>query len=196
MFQKLSRYYKLPDEVTADASGRTLRSKSLRLLPPVAGRFLHRVEAGDRLDHLAFKYYRQPQKWWRICDGNPDFLSPLDLVGDEPVVTDRFPLTLIDQSSPPPWAALRREVMRLLGVVDLQILEAAELVERLHTVGGDEVPVFADAFQRAALVIYNPRNVGIAALVAAMETAGFSAGAPVRTGRVGKAIVIPPDSVR
>jgi len=196
MFRKISRYYRLPDEVVVDVSGRTTKSKSIRLLPAVDGRFQHTVEAADRLDHLAFKYYQQPRKWWRICDANPAFLSPLDLLEEGAVATDRFPLTPLDDTNPPPWAALRRGVIRLVGVLDLEILESSELLEEVRAVGEDEVPVWADEFHWAALVTYNTMNVEIAALVNAMETAGFHPGEPTRNGRAGKGIMIPPDSVR
>lgn len=76
MFSRISRYRKLADVVTTDAKGRKLASKSLRLPPEVSGTFLHTVEEVDRLDHLAYKYYKQPRKWWRICDANPEFMSP------------------------------------------------------------------------------------------------------------------------
>ena len=88
MFSKISRYRKLPDVVTIDVQGRRLESKSLRLLPEVTGIFLHTVESGDRLDHLAYKYYKQPRKWWRICDANPEFPSPQALLGKESIVID------------------------------------------------------------------------------------------------------------
>ena len=64
MFSKISRYRKLPDTVSSDARGRSLQSKTLRLLPEVSGEFRHTVEEVDRLDHLAYKYYRQSRKWW------------------------------------------------------------------------------------------------------------------------------------
>jgi hypothetical protein len=196
MFLKNSRYYKLPDEANVDDSGLTLKSKALRLLPTVTGTFQHTLEAGDRLDHLAYKYYKRPRKWWRICDANPAFLSPLALLGNEPVVTDLFPLTLLDEASPPPWAALRREVTGLVGVLDLHVLQETELVEETQVVDTDEVTVWVDHFVWAAQVTYNATNVTIAALAEAMETAGFVAGEPVRNGRVGKPLIIPPDSVR
>jgi hypothetical protein len=93
VFSKLSRYRKLPDEVTTDPRGRTLRSKSIRLLPEVSGDAMHVLAEGERLDYLAHKYYRQPRKWWRINDANPEFLSPLELVGDVPLVTTYFHLS-------------------------------------------------------------------------------------------------------
>jgi hypothetical protein len=196
MFRKLSRYYKLPDEVTVDASGHKIKSKSLRLPPAVEAGFQHTVEAADRLDHLAFKYYRQPRKWWRICDANPDFLSPHELLGDTPVVADRFSLTPADAANPPSLAALRRQVTGLVGVLDFRILEAGELTEEVRTVGVEDVTVWADEVRREVVVTYNTMNVRVAALAAAMAAAGFTAGEPARVGRVGKAIAIPRDSVR
>lgn len=114
MFAKLSRYRRLPDVVTTDAKGRTLRSKSVRLLPQVSGDFFHTVEEIDRLDHLAHKYYRQPRKWWRICDANPAFTSPQALLGGEPLVTARFPLTFTVPH--PPWAEVLEELSETVGV--------------------------------------------------------------------------------
>src|SRR6059058_44650 len=104
MFAKISRYRKVPDVVTVDGQGRMLASKDLRMLPEVTGTFRHTVEAGDRLDHLGYKYYDQPRKWWHICDANPQFLSPQALVDQDAVVTARFPLTVA--GGEPPWAAL------------------------------------------------------------------------------------------
>ncbi len=119
MFSKFSRYRKLPDDVIADARGRTLPAKALRLLPQVPGDFFHTVEEIDRLDHLAFKYYEQPTKWWHICDANPDFMSPLALLGAEPLVTTRF--TLVFPRPAPPWAALFRELAEKRGVVQVRV---------------------------------------------------------------------------
>ena len=114
MFSKISRYRKLPDEVTTDAKGRTLESKSLRLLPEVSGEFLHTVEEVDRLDHLAYKYYKQPRKWWRICDANPEFMSPQALLGKEPIVTVLFPVEWV--GSEPLWSDLLRKLLQKIGI--------------------------------------------------------------------------------
>ncbi len=93
MFSKNSRYRKVPDVVTTDSKGRKLKSRNFRLLPEVSGDFFHTVEEIDRLDHLAYKYYKQSRKWWRICDANPEFMSSQALLGKEAIVTVRFPLT-------------------------------------------------------------------------------------------------------
>src|ERR671911_67810 len=123
MFSKISRYRKLPDEVTVDVSGRRLESKSIRLLPEVTGTFLHTIEDGDRLDHLAHKYYNQPRKWWRICDANPEFMSPQALLGKTPLITQRFPLSFPKPKEQPPWATLMRYLSAQVGVEDILLTD-------------------------------------------------------------------------
>ena len=134
MFARISRYHKLPDVVTTDSKGRTLVSKTLRLLPPVSGTFRHTVEDADRLDHLAYKYYQQPQKWWRLSDANPEFMSPQALLGKEPIVTDRFPVTF--DGAQPPWAALVGLLTRQIGVEEVKVTEEIQITPRAKTVGG------------------------------------------------------------
>ncbi|MCB0061845.1 MAG: hypothetical protein KDE19_07015 [Caldilineaceae bacterium] len=102
MFIKNSRYARLPDIVTTDRAGRTLPSKSLRLLPDVAGDFQHPIDDNDRLDHLAYKDYHSSERWWHICDANPEFLSPLALLGKEPLHPTRFRVVWNDTDGPPP----------------------------------------------------------------------------------------------
>ena len=80
MFSKISRYRNLPD-VDRRRTRAAVRSprRTLRLLPDGDRRPSGtRSTQGDRLDQLAYTYYGQPRKWWRICDANPEFLSPLD----------------------------------------------------------------------------------------------------------------------
>lgn len=171
MFSKISRYRKLPDEVTVDGRGRRLESKSLRLLPEVTGTFLHTIEDGDRLDHLAYKYYKQPRKWWRLCDANLEFMSPLALLGKVPIITQRFPLT--SDAGILPWAMLLARIAGLIGVEDIRLAE-------------DEASV---------VITYNEMSIQAADLANAIETAGFVVEQPQSIGRTGKQIVIPPDVV-
>jgi hypothetical protein len=171
MFFKNSRYRQLPDEVTVDVKGRRLLSKSLRLLPEVTGIFQHTVDEADRLDHLAYKYYKQSRKWWRICDANPEFLWPQALLGKTPLVTQFFPLTYND--SEPPWAELLAELAKQVGVLDVQL-------------GDDDLGV---------VIVYNQINIQIKGLSEVMEAVGFAVGEPQTIGRLGKRIVIPPDVV-
>ncbi len=114
MFSKTSRYRKLSNIVTTDAKGRSLESKSLRLLPEVSGEFMHTVEEVDRLDHIAYKYYKQSKKWWRICDANPEFMSPQVLLGKEPIGTALFP---VEWAGPVPlWSKILDSLSTEVGI--------------------------------------------------------------------------------
>ncbi|NIM18417.1 MAG: hypothetical protein GTO45_41080 [Candidatus Aminicenantes bacterium] len=200
MFSKISRYKKLPDIVAVDSRGRSLESKSIRLLPEVSGTFLHTVEEVDRLDHLAYKYYKQPRKWWRICDANPEFMSPRTLLGKEPIVTLQFPITFDDSSTQPPWHKLLKTLSQIPGVRDVSIKEDTQLVKKTiqHEYEGEtvEVEVHTDTFERVVIVTYNHLTVTAADLQKAIEDEGFKMGPAENTGRIGKKIVIPPDVLR
>jgi hypothetical protein len=168
MFSTISRYRALPDAVTVDAAGRQLTSRALRIAGPVSGQFLHTVVEGDRLDGLAAAYYRQPRNWWRICDANPEFLSPQELVGAEPVVTYRF------EVSPPPGTPPWADLLRVLG----------------ERVGVSRAVLDGDA---AVLVTFNRLNLTTADLSGDMAVRGFVASRVQPAGRLGKTVVIPPD---
>lgn len=193
MFSPFSRYRKLPDVVTTDAKGRTLASKALRRLPPVSGTFQHMVEDGDRLDHVAFQYYRQPTKWWRINDANPEFLSPQALLGKEPVVTDHFPVTF--NGPQPPWAALTRNLNEQAGIETVTVVETIQLVPESRLVGNKTVTVQAERFERAVAVTYNQLNITSSAIRSLMTASGFVVGQAERATRVGQQITIPQDGV-
>lgn len=139
MFSKISRYRDLRAEVTTDAKGRVLESTTLRLLPEAAGEFQHSVEEIDRLDHLAYKYYKQPRSWWRIVDANPSFLSPQALLGKEPESTVQVPLEW--EGPAPPWSGLLKVLSGTFGVLwagmgtaerplpEVQLLEGGPLLD-------------------------------------------------------------------
>ena len=157
MFSPDSRYRALPDIVITDASGRTLASKTLRPLPHVSGTVRHTVEHGERLDHLAFRYYRQARKWWRLLDANPELQSPHALLGNEPVVTDRFAVTF--NSPQPPWPALVQRLTQTVGVEEVRLSEEIQQVAEERTISGRSVTVHVERFAHAILVTYNQRNV-------------------------------------
>lgn len=194
MFSKISRYRKVPDVTTLDVKGRVLTTKDLRLLPQVTGTFRHTVQAGDRLDHLAYKYYGQPLKWWRICDANPEFLSPQALLGQEAIVTTRFPLT-VPGGGAPPWAALFRELRGVLGVEDVRVTEDVEIVPQEQVISGQTVTVFVDRYRREVRVTYNRLNVTAETLADRIKAAGLAVGEHVDIGQLGQEIVIPPDAM-
>ena len=124
MFNRQSRYHRIPDQVTLDENGRARRSKGLRLVPSVSGNFIHTIESDDRLDQLAYKYYRKSKTWWHICDANPDFLSPLDLLGDG--VKQRGKLTVRWDDYLPPWNLLSDEMRTIIGVSQVILGETNE----------------------------------------------------------------------
>jgi hypothetical protein len=190
VFTKLSRYRRVPDIAVPDASGRVVAAKDIRPLPDVTGTFRHTVDAGDRLDTLAYSYYGEPLQYWHICDANPQFLSPLALLDSEPVTTTRFPVTV--PSGDPPWAAALRALSATVGVEDATVDEDVTLADERQTVGGQPVTVVVKRFSRAVLVTYNRLTVDSAALAAVIAAAGFVVGAPVDSGQLGQQIVIPP----
>jgi nucleoid-associated protein YgaU len=76
-----SRYASLAGSVyTVTApDGRQEPVLPIRFLPPTPATVRHTVQAGERLDLLAFRYYGNPQKFWLIADAN-DALDPEDLL--------------------------------------------------------------------------------------------------------------------
>lgn len=195
MFSKISRYRKLADEVTIDSRGRELVSKNLRLLPEVPGKFRHTVEEVDRLDHLGYKYYKQSRNWWRICDANPEFLSPQALLGKEPVVTRRFSIEYNNVEEEPAWAELLGQLRETIGVEDVQVEEEIELVSEEQKLEGVIVEVNVEQFNRAVVITYNEMIIGVEELNDVIDDTGFEVIAVENIGRVGKKIVVPPQVV-
>lgn len=264
MFSKISRYRKLPDVVTTDEKGRTLESKSLRLLPGVSGTFLHTIEEVDRLDHLAYKYYKQPRKWWRICDANPEYMSPQSLLGKDSIKTTLFPVEW--EGSLQPWSDLLSGVSEMIGIenatvgtpnvpfADIQIFDGTLLVPidagltadldtgvrtqelstplrlaledngitfihgaRFSFVEENEWRVselmtmqyYTFKLEEGTLNVYeslvryswllmvahNEMTASSQAVANRISTLGFSVGQPQPVGRVGKQIIIPPNTV-
>jgi hypothetical protein len=191
MFSRISRYRTLPDIITTDAEGRTLVSKTLRPLPEAPGTFRHTVEDADRVDHLAYKYYRQPTKWWRLSDANPEFLSPQALVGKEPIITDRFPLEF--DGAQPPWADLVRNLTEHVGVEQVEVVEDIDYALEERIIGRRRVTLHVERFERAILVTYNQLNTSDGDLAGIITASGFAVRPWERLGRVGKQIIIPRD---
>ena len=191
MFSPDSRYQTLPDIVTTDASGRTLASKTLRPLSQVPGTVRHVVQDGERLDHLAERYYRQPRKWWRLLDANPDLRAVPSRLGKEVVVTHRFGVMF--NGAQAPWATLVERLLNVVGVEDVRISEDIRLVAEERVIGGRPVVVQAERFERAMLVTHNELTARAGDLAVLIMAAGFEPQPPERLSRVGSQIVIPRD---
>jgi hypothetical protein len=89
MFASNSRYINVADGVYTDPSGRQISYKLLRLTPDSATLQVHAVVQEDRLDLLAFNFFRDPEQFWRIADANLA-MRPDDLL--EPGLVLKIPL--------------------------------------------------------------------------------------------------------
>src|SRR5262245_25968981 len=181
MFSRISRYRTLPDIVATDAEGRTLVSKTLRPLPEAPGTFRHTVEDADRLDHLAYKYYRQPTKWWRLSDANPEFLSPQALLGKDSIVTARFPLEF--EGAQPPWSPLVQNLTQHVGVEKVEVVEEIDYALEERMIGSRRVTLHVERFERAILVTYNQLNTSDEDLAGIITASRFAVRPWERLGR-------------
>ncbi|MFG1947054.1 hypothetical protein [Nonomuraea sp. NPDC048826] len=168
----MSRYRAVPAEVVADARGETAVAAGLRPLPEAPAVLMHVIRAGDRLDRLAFTYYGQSLYYWRICDANPDYLSPLALLGREPLVTTGFPV--FEPPTGPPWGQALRLLADTVGVADVVVID--ELGPPRST---------------ALLVKHNRLDVDAEGIAEVIRSAGFTVGIPAERSRIGESIAIP-----
>ena len=81
MFFKGTRYAKVGEHELTDSNGRVLRYKKVRFIPETRPQRGHTVTEGERLDNIAYRYYRDPERFWRVCDANRA-LWPDDLVAE------------------------------------------------------------------------------------------------------------------
>ena len=82
---KRSRYAKTPLTVVKHPSGESQELRDLREIPPTPAVFSLTAVEGDRLDLLADRYYRDPLRFWKICDAS-DHLDPFDIIAvNQPV---------------------------------------------------------------------------------------------------------------
>ncbi|MDH4187267.1 MAG: hypothetical protein OEV08_09730 [Nitrospira sp.] len=196
MFSKISRYKKLEDVVVVNRDGKLSASKAFRLIPEVDGEFLHTVEENDRLDHLGFKYYNQPRKWWRICDANPDYPFPPALLGKDAMVVEQFPVIIDNEVDEAVWSDVLRDLNGLVGVEHARLVkEEVELVERSATIFSETVTLLVPLYRYTIIVHYNGMNLDSRQLMNRMTGLDLTVGPPERVGRVGKTIVIPPNTV-
>lgn len=80
MFFSDSRYLRVKDYTVTDPRGREVNVKRTRPQPGASGSFMYQVKQGDRLDLLAWRFYRNPRKWWLISDANPSVMYPGELL--------------------------------------------------------------------------------------------------------------------
>jgi len=79
MFFKGSRYANVPSAEIDAPDGRAYRYKKTRFIGPATPERTHTVTQSERLDLIAQQYFRDSERFWRICDANLA-LWPGDLV--------------------------------------------------------------------------------------------------------------------
>ena len=81
MFFRGSRYANVGESQITDGRGREIRYKKIRFIPETRAQLSHILSDGERLDHLAQRFYQNPELFWRICDTNLA-LWPDDLIAE------------------------------------------------------------------------------------------------------------------
>ncbi|HYK05709.1 MAG TPA: hypothetical protein VE974_28425 [Thermoanaerobaculia bacterium] len=79
MIFKGSRYENVPVLTIEVEPGRTESYLAMRTAPPTLAGYHHTFRADERLDLLAFRFYRNAEKFWRIADAN-DEMDPEELL--------------------------------------------------------------------------------------------------------------------
>lgn len=81
MIVRGSRYEPLAGRVktVTTAAGGRHAALPIRFVPPTPATFRHVVLEHERLDTIAYRYYRNPEKFWLIADANPA-VDPEDLL--------------------------------------------------------------------------------------------------------------------
>lgn len=76
---KGSRYQNVGVYRVTDELGNSVTALRIRFIPPTPAGFLHTFSADERLDLVAFNFYRNPEKFWLIADANTE-MDPEDLL--------------------------------------------------------------------------------------------------------------------
>lgn len=79
MIFKGSRYERVGAYTVVTADGRAVTALKIRFIPDTPAGFFHTFTSDERLDLLAFTFYRNPEKFWLIADANPE-MDPDDLL--------------------------------------------------------------------------------------------------------------------
>jgi len=79
MILKGSRYEKTAVLQRALADGMSVSYLAIRFIPDTPAIYRHTFKAHERLDILAYNFYRNPEKFWLIADANTE-MDPEDLL--------------------------------------------------------------------------------------------------------------------
>jgi hypothetical protein len=70
MFARGSRYERVAEAVYITIASLQIPYKRLRIIPDTIALQTYTVAQLDRLDRIAFRFYQDPEQFWRICDAN------------------------------------------------------------------------------------------------------------------------------
>jgi hypothetical protein len=79
MIFKGSRYQNVAVNQVVTAAGQTVSALAIRFIPPTPAGYFQTFTAAQRLDLLAYQFYRNPEKFWLIADANTE-MDPEDLL--------------------------------------------------------------------------------------------------------------------
>ena len=79
MIFKGSRYQGVSVLTVTRPDGQSVAAFGIRFIPASPAGFRHTVTGDQRLDLIAYQYYRNPQKFWLIADANTA-MDPEDLL--------------------------------------------------------------------------------------------------------------------
>ena len=79
MIFKGSRYANVATYQATDAGGNIVTALKTRFIPATPAGYLLTFTADERLDIIAYKFYRNPEKFWLIADANTE-MDPEDLL--------------------------------------------------------------------------------------------------------------------
>lgn len=171
MFFKGSRYRDLTEIGLIDKKGSMKRSKTIRWIPDVSGTFLHTVNQADRLDLISYKYYRDPQKWWHICDANPEFFLPNDLFDNFPMIQEVYDLFYPGEENK--WSLLISTLVNSKGI------KVAK----------------ANVFKKQLYIIYNQVELKQNEIKTMIENEEFEITKILKIERIGQKIIIPQNRI-
>lgn len=78
MIARGSRYERVPVLQTTLPNGRRVSYLGLRTLARAPAFYRHTFRSHERLDLLAYQFYRRPERWWVIADANGE-VDPVEL---------------------------------------------------------------------------------------------------------------------
>jgi nucleoid-associated protein YgaU len=79
MIFKGSRYEKTGISYVTGPKGQPVPVLRIRFIPSTPAGYLHTFRDGERLDTLAYNFYKNGEKFWLIADAN-DEMDPEDLM--------------------------------------------------------------------------------------------------------------------